>query len=105
MMVFSETIHAMLLTHQRYSDFTTKRIADAHATSEVMIALSADSRVEVDAQVAHAVAAGGTPDPTPTQDFGLMYGRSFEDPDGPIWEVVWMDPAAAEQGASAFEGA
>ena len=57
--------------------------------------MSADSREAVDAQVAKALAAGGKADPTPTQDYGFMYGRSFEDPDGHIWEVMWMDLAAA----------
>jgi uncharacterized protein len=59
-----------------------------------------------DAQVEATHAAGGKPDPTPLQDIsGMMYGRSFEDPDGHIWEVMWMDAAAAEQGAGAFENA
>jgi hypothetical protein len=71
----------------------------------VLLCLSADSREAVDGQVELARAAGAVIDPTPTQDFGSMYGRSFEDPDGHIWEVVWMDAAAAEQGASAFEQA
>ena len=54
---------------------------------------------EVDAQVAKATAAGGKADPTPTQEYGdFMYGRSFEDPDGHIWEVMWMDPAAIPAG-------
>lgn len=105
MLSFSDQIHAMLLTHARYGDFTSKRIADAHETSQVLICISADSRDEVDATVERARAAGAPLDPTPVQDFGLMYGRSFEDPDGHIWEVMWMDPAAAEQGAAAFENA
>ena len=95
-MVFSETIYAMLLTHEKYKQFTTKKIVDAKTSSEVMIALSADSREDVDGMVNKAKAAGVTIDPTPTQDFGFMYGRSFEDPDGHIWEVMWMDPAAVE---------
>ena len=96
-MVFSETIYAMLLTHEKYKQFTSKKIVDARTSSEVMIALSADSREDVDGMVGRAKAAGGSPDPTPTQDFGFMYGRSFEDPDGHIWEVVWMDVEAATQ--------
>lgn len=103
--VFLETIFAMLLTHAKFREFTTKRIPDTRATAQVLICISADSRDDVDALVARAGAAGGTLDPTPTQDFGVMYGRSFEDPDGHIWEVMWMDPAAAEQGAAAFEDA
>ncbi|HEY6631785.1 MAG TPA: VOC family protein [Rhizobiaceae bacterium] len=94
-MVFSETIYAMLLTHEKYAQFTNKTIVDARTSSEVMIALSADGRDEVDALVVKAMKAGGAPDPTPTQDLGFMYGRSFEDPDGHIWEVFWMDVAAA----------
>lgn len=106
MMVFSETIHVMLLTHPFYSTFTSKPIADAHQTSEVLICLSEESTEAVDAMVAKAVASGGKADVGPKQDMGgLMYGRSFEDPDGHHWEVMWMDAAAAEQGASAFENA
>jgi len=97
-MVFSETIYAMLLTHEKYAQFTNKTIVDARTSSEVMIALSADSRDEVDGLVGKAMKGGGAPDPTPTQDFGFMYGRSFEDPDGHIWEVVWMDVEAATAG-------
>ncbi len=97
-MVFSETIHAMLLTHDKYRQFTSKTIADTKTTSAVLICVSADSRAEVDQIVDKAKAAGGPPDPTPTQDFGFMYGRSYEDPDGHIWEVMWMDAAAAAGG-------
>ena len=97
-MVFSETIYAMLLTHEKWGQFTSKKIVDARTSSEVMIALSADSRDDVDGMVGKATAGGGTADPTPTQDFGFMYGRSFEDPDGHIWEVVWMDAEAAAGG-------
>jgi len=96
-MVFSETIHAMLLTHDKYSQFTSKPIADAHAASEVLICVSADSRADVDAVIDKAANAGGRADPSPKQDYGFMYGRSFEDPDGHHWEAMWMDMAAAEQ--------
>lgn len=96
-MVFSDTIHAMLLTHDKYRSFTSKTIPNAHESAQVLICLSADSKGEIDALVARATAAGGKPDPTPTQDFGFMYGRSYEDPDGHIWEVMWMDLAAAQQ--------
>lgn len=97
-MVFSETIYAMLLTHDKYRQFTSKKIVDAKTSSEVLIALSADSRDDVDGLVGKAKAAGAIVDPTPTQDFGFMYGRSFEDPDGHIWEVFWMDVEAATAG-------
>ncbi|MGF1608969.1 MAG: VOC family protein [Kiloniellales bacterium] len=94
-MVFSETIHAMLLTHDKFRQFTPKAIADAKKTSEVLICLSAESRAAVDAMVGKAGRAGGRVDPCPKQDYGFMYGRSFEDPDGHIWEVMWMDAEAA----------
>ncbi len=93
-MVLSDTIHVMLLTHEKFAQFTSKKIADAKDTCQVLIALSAASRDEVDGLVAKAEAAGGRPDPGPKQDHGFMYGRSFEDPDGHTWEVFWMDVAA-----------
>ena len=93
--VFSETIHAMLLTHDKYRQFTAKPIADAHATSSALICLSADSREAVDAMVDSAEGAGGRGDPGQKQDYGFMYGRSFEDPDGHHWEVMWMDMSQA----------
>ncbi len=95
-MVFSETIHTMLLTHDKFRQFTPKAIADAKQTSEVLVCVSADSREDVDAVIGKAGAAGGGADPGPKQDYGFMYGRSFEDPDGHIWEVMWMDVAAAQ---------
>jgi predicted lactoylglutathione lyase len=94
-MVFSDTIHAMLLTHDKFRQFTPKKIADAKNSSEVLICISADSRDAIDAVVGKAGTAGGIADPSPKQDFGYMYGRSFEDPDGHIWEVMWMDLEAA----------
>jgi predicted lactoylglutathione lyase len=96
-MVFSETIHVMLLTHDKFSQFTPKKIADAKSTTEVLICMSADSRDAVDDMTARAGAAGGTIDPGPKQDYGFMYGRSFEDLDGHIWEVIWMDVEAAKE--------
>lgn len=99
-MVFSETIHAMLLTHDKFRQFTSKAIADARQTTEVLICLSADSREAVDDMVAKASASGGKADPGPKQDYGFMYGRSFEDPDGHIWEVMWMDVEAAKTAMS-----
>ena len=100
-MVFSETIHAMLLTHAKFRQFTPKAIADARTTSEVLLCMSEDSRASVDALVDKAGGAGGTADPGPKQDYGFMYGRSFEDPDGHIWEVMWMDVAAAQKAMAA----
>jgi predicted lactoylglutathione lyase len=101
-MVFSETIHAMLMTHDKYRQFTTKKIADARTTSQVLICISADSRAEVDDVVGKAGAAGGVVDPSPVDEYDFMYGRSFEDPDGHLWGVNWMDMEAfAKQCAKA----
>jgi predicted lactoylglutathione lyase len=104
-MSFSESIHVMLLTHAKFSQFTPRPIADAKAGSEVLLCLSSDSRESVDSTVERAVAAGGTADPSPKQDYGVMYGRSVADPDGHIWEIMWMDAAAAERGADAVQEA
>ena len=93
-MVFSETIYVMLLTHDKYRQFTAKRIADAHETSEVLIAITLDGRSEVDDIAERAIAAGGR-EARPTEDHGWMYSRPFEDPDGHVWEPVWMDMEAA----------
>ena len=103
--VFSDSIYVMLLTHDFYRTFTAKPIADARSTSGVLLALSCDSKADVDAMVEAAVKAGGKADPGPKQDLGFMYGRSFEDLDGHHWEPHWMDAQAAEQGASALETA
>lgn len=104
-MTLSDSIHVMLLTHDKFRQFTPRPIADAAAGTEVLLCLSADSPESVDLTVERAVAAGGTADPSPEQDYGVMYGRSVTDPDGHIWEIMWMDPAAAEQGASAVQEA
>jgi predicted lactoylglutathione lyase len=93
--VISDTIVAMLLTKPFYATFTKKEIADATQTSEVLVALSAESRAKVDELVDKALAAGGSPSGE-TQDHGFMYGRSFDDLDGHTWEVIWMDPAAIQ---------
>ena len=101
MVVTEGSIHVMLLTHAKWADFTTKTIPDARTHAQVLLCVSADSREAVDGQDDKAVKAGGKADPTPTQDFGFMYGRSFEDPDGHIWEVMWMDPTAIPAGEPA----
>ncbi|WP_345982072.1 VOC family protein [Streptomyces sp. DSS69] len=93
--VISDTIFAMLLTEPRFKEFTKKDVADASSTTEVILALSADSREKVDELADAALEAGGFP-AGETQDMGFMYGRSFQDPDHHIWEVIWMDPAAVE---------
>jgi len=97
-MVLSDTIFVMLLTHAKWALFTKKPIADAHVASEVMLALSAVDRKAVDAIVDAAGAHGGKPDVSPPQDHGFMYGRSFEDLDGHIWETVFMDMSQMQQG-------
>jgi predicted lactoylglutathione lyase len=93
--VISDTIIAMLLSKQRYQDFTKKEIADSTKTSEVLLCLSAESREKVDELVDRAVAAGGT-EPREAQDYGTMYGRAFDDLDGHTWEVMWMDPSQVQ---------
>ncbi|MFD9329581.1 VOC family protein [Streptomyces sp. NPDC060065] len=93
--VISDTIVAMMLSKQRYADFTKKQIADSTKTSEVLLCLSAESREKVDELVDNAIAAGGSASGE-TQDHGFMYGRAFDDPDGHTWEVMWMDPAAVQ---------
>ncbi|MET9619259.1 VOC family protein [Streptomyces sp. NPDC006464] len=96
-LVISDTIFAMLLTEPRFKEFTApgKEIVDATKSSEVLIALSAESREKVDELADGALAAGGSPAKDPI-DYGTMYGRSFSDVDGHHWEVVWMDPAVVQ---------
>jgi hypothetical protein len=100
MVKFSEAISVMLLTHERFASFTDRPIAD-RSTTEVLLCLSADNPAHCDALVDTAVQAGGRADPCAKQDYGFMYGRSFEDPDGHIWEVAWMDVDAAMQAGAA----
>ena len=90
-MVVSDTVFVMLLTHAKWATFTRKPIVDARRESEVMLALSCESRAAVDKLADAAGAAGGKADVNPKQDLGFMYGRSFEDVDGHIWEVFCMD--------------
>jgi uncharacterized protein len=93
-MVWSETIHFMLLNHASYSTFVSKPIGDAHATSPMLIALTLDSREEVDAIIEAAAANGGKADIRPVSDVSFMYQRTFEDPDGNGFEPLWMNPEA-----------
>ncbi len=90
-MIISETIFAMLLVEPFFKGFIDKDIVDATKSTEVLIALSTDSRAEVDDLVNKALAAGGT-ETRPAQDHGFMYTRSFNDLDGHIWEIFWMNP-------------
>jgi len=91
-MVISDTSYSMLLTHEKFRQFTPKPIVDASKATEVLTCLSRDSRADVDTLVDAALAAGGT-ETRDAMDHGFMYGRSFGDPDGHIWEIIWMDPA------------
>lgn len=93
-MVCSETIHVMLLTHDKWRTFTDRPIPPATA-SEVMLAFTCDSREAVDAVTQTAGENGGTADVNPVQDLGFMYSRAIADLDGHVWEFFWMDPAAA----------
>ena len=95
-MVVSEEIHVMLLHVDYFKTFTPKAIADASKSTEVLLCLSCESRAEVDAQVAKAVAAGGST-PTEAQDHGFMYQHGFQDPDGHMWELAYMDMNAFQQ--------
>ncbi|TDR94911.1 VOC family protein [Enterovirga rhinocerotis] len=94
-MVLSDVIHVMLVTHAKFRQFTSRTIADAHRTAEVLNCVSVPSRAAVDDLAARAAAAGGKADHVPSQDHGFMYLRSVEDPDGHVWEIVFMDMEAA----------
>ena len=96
-MVWSDTIYFMLLDHAFYSTFTPKQIIDATTTSGTLIALSLDSRADVDALTQAALTAGGG-EPHGPEDLGFMYSRPFTDPDGHGFSPFWMDPAAAAHG-------
>jgi uncharacterized protein len=98
-MIVSDEAYVMLLLEDRFADFTKKHLADPRVQTEAIMAVSADSREEVDDLAEKALAAGGAPANDP-YEMDFMYGRSFEDPDGHLWEVVWMDPNAAEDAAS-----
>jgi len=96
-MELSSEASVMLLTHERFKDFTKKPIVDSTKQTEAILCLSADSRAEVDALVRKALETGGTA-ANPPMDHGFMYGASFHDPDGHLWEVMWMDAAALATG-------
>jgi predicted lactoylglutathione lyase len=93
-LVISDSIYAMLLAEPFFRTFTTKQIVDTRTSIEVLLALSCETRAEVDAMVEKAVAAGGRL-ARDAKDHGFMFERAFEDPDGHTWEVFWMDPNAA----------
>jgi uncharacterized protein len=91
-LVISDTIYAMLLTHAKFREFTDKAIADTSKTAQVLIALSQDSKEAVHKLVDAALKAGAR-EPRPMQDHGFMIVRTFEDLDGHIWEIFYMDPS------------
>jgi uncharacterized protein len=95
-MIVSDQAFVMLLVEDRFKDFTKKELADATAQTEAIVALSAESREEVDQLVDRALEAGGSPANEPIEMEDFMYSRSFQDPDGHQWEVVWMDPSAVQ---------
>jgi uncharacterized protein len=99
--VWGDNIYFMVLTHEHFSSFTDKPIADPKTTAQVLIAISRESREAVDAIIEAGVAAGGTA-PGEPQDYGFMYSRDLEDPDGNGIEFLWMDPVAAEKGPDAY---
>ncbi len=96
-MVMSDDIYAMLLTHDKVKEFTKKPIADARKTTELLTALAVESKAKVNELADKAIKAGGTEAYAP-KDYGFMFARSFEDPDGHIWEVFWMDPTQGQNG-------
>ncbi|MES2073841.1 MAG: VOC family protein [Pseudomonadota bacterium] len=93
-MIVSESIYVMLLVEKFFKTFTKKDICDSSKSTEVLVCLSCDSRAQVDEMVAKAAAAGGTV-PGEPKDYGFMYGHGYEDLDGHIWELMYMDPNAA----------
>jgi predicted lactoylglutathione lyase len=90
-MIVGDRMFVMLLSEPMFQGFTPKPVSDAHRSTEVLVALSLESRAAVDAMAAAAVAAGGRL-PRAPQDHGFMYAQAFEDLDGHIWEPFWMDP-------------
>ena len=96
--VIDENIFAMVMSHEKFADFITGDISDAHKATEVLTCLSANSREEVDDLLAKALSAGARPW-KPIMDMGPMYGASFQDPDGHVWELMYMDMAAMEEAA------
>ncbi|RAN71817.1 glyoxalase [Bacillus sp. SRB_336] len=96
-----ENIYLMMLTRPFLATFTDKPIVDPSKSLQTQMALSRDSREDVDAVLEKALAAGGK-EPHGAQDLGFMYSRDFEDPDGNVFSAMWMDPVAAEQGPEAF---
>jgi predicted lactoylglutathione lyase len=95
-MIVNDETYVMLLVQHRFRDFTKKQVADATTQTEMIVGVALDSREEVDELVNRALAAGGQPSNDP-MDYGFMYGWSFQDLDGHLWEVIYMDPSALDQ--------
>ncbi|HEX8405299.1 MAG TPA: VOC family protein [Duganella sp.] len=91
-MIVAENIFVMLLTEERFKTFTPKALCDAHNATEVLVCLQVESRAEVTALVNKAIEAGGAAYKEP-QDHGFMYGHGFQDLDGHLWEIIYMDSA------------
>ncbi|MGH7214137.1 MAG: VOC family protein [Tepidisphaeraceae bacterium] len=96
-MVVSDDIFVMLLTEAKFKTFTPKQICDATKRTEVLVCLSCESRDKVNEMVRTATGAGGSTY-AESKDYGFMYQHGFQDPDGHIWELIWMDPKAVQQG-------
>lgn len=95
-MIIADNIFAMLLTHTKFKEFTPKQISDSHTTTEVLTCISAESKEKVNQMVDIAMREGGS-ETRQSQDYGFIFGRSFNDLDGHIWEVMWMDENAFEE--------
>jgi hypothetical protein len=100
-MVVSDQAYVMLLQRERFAEFVTKPVADAQDATALTVAVSAESRDAVDSFTETALVAGASPAKDP-QEYGFMYQRSFHDLDGHLWEVMWMDPVAAEKGPAEY---
>lgn len=96
-MVWSDAITFQLLAQPYFQTFIAKTIVDARTSCEVLLAISMDARGDVDAIAEAAANAGGKADIRPAMDMGFMYNRAFEDPDGHVFEAVWMDMSAVPQ--------
>lgn len=99
--VWDDQTFFMILTHEHFAQFTDKAIVDPHTSAQVLVAVSRDSREHVDSTVAGGLAAGGREIREP-QDYGFMYARAMEDPDGNIVEFTYMEPQAAADGPEAY---
>jgi predicted lactoylglutathione lyase len=99
--VIDDNVFFMVLTKDFFATFTDKAVADTATTAQALIAISRDSRDDVDAAISAGLAGGGS-EPRPVQDYGFMYSRDLEDPDGNILEFLYMDPEAAAKGPEAY---